>query len=820
MPPLAQDLRYAFRLLARAPGFTAVAATVLALGIGANSAIFSVVDAALLRPLPWHKPAELTVLWEHPPGYRTSRVSPLNFQDWHDQNRVFSGLAAIGGNSPTLLTPSGPEQIPGQSVTSEFFGLLGIAPLVGRTFTADDDRRQASVVMLGEKLWRSRFGADPNIAGRAVTLSGKTSIVVGVVPAGFQFLFPSDIWTLFTVNRSPEQRRMHYLQVIGRLKPGVSMPQAESAMAAIARHIAQIAPGTNKGWGITIDPLRQALVGSELRATSLVLGGVVAFVLLMACANVANLMLARGAGRAREMAVRVSLGAPARRLMRQLLTESLLLAVLGGIGGLALAWALIRVAPALIPAETLPVGLALRLDARIVAFTSVVTLATGLLFGLVPAWTATTWSLSGRSLSGNSLSGALRGGGRGATSGNSKLLGGLAMAEIAIAVVVVAGAGLFLRTLDRLSQVDPGFHAGRVLTMHMILPLSRYPTTERLLAFYNAAQQEIEAVPGVQLASFGGSLPLTGWDIGQGFQVVGDAPHDATNTPSAHYQIVGARYFETLGIPLQSGRAFDNRDNNGAPQVAIVNQEFVRRYLPGRAALGTHIRVSAMDMAGPKSVEREIVGVSGQVKVNGPGEEENIVEIYVPVTQNPWCGPSLVIRAADEPLAVTTAITAAVKAAIGKVDKELAVTQVQTMDEIAFQSVARPRFRARLLAGFAALALLLAAVGVFGVLAFAVAQRKREFGIRMALGAQMADVLRLVLTRGIAIAAGGIAAGLLGAAALARSLTALLFGVPPLDPVAFGLSAALLASVAVAAAAIPAWRAARVDPAIALREEG
>jgi putative ABC transport system permease protein len=815
MPPLAQDLRYAFRLLARAPGFTAVAATVLALGIGANSAIFSVVDAALLRPLPWHKPAELTMLWEHPPGYRTSRVSPLNFQDWHDQNRVFSSLAAIGGNSPTLLTPNGPEQIPGQSVTSEFFGLLGVAPLVGRTFTADDDRRQASVVMLGENLWRSHFGADPNIAGRAVTLSGKPSIVVGVVPAGFQFLFPSDIWTLFTVNRSPEQRRMHYLQVIGRRKPGVSMPQAESAMAAIAGHIAQIAPGTNKGWGITIEPLRRALVGSELRATSLVLAGVVAFVLLMASANVANLMLARGAGRAREMAVRVSLGAPARRLMRQLLTESLLLAVFGGIGGLALAWVLIRVAPFLIPAETLPVGLALRLDARIVAFTSVVTLATGLLFGLVPAWAATTWSLSG-----NSLSGALRGGGRGVTSGNSKLLGGLAMGEIAIAVVVVAGAGLFLRTLDRLSQVDPGFHAGRVLTMHMILPLSRYPTTERLLAFYNAAQHEIESVPGVQLTSFGGSLPLTGWDIGQGFQVVGDAPRDATNTPSAHYQIVGAHYFETLGIPLQAGRAFDNRDTNRASQVAIVNQEFVRRYLPGRPALGTHIRVSAMDMAGPKSVEREIVGVSGQVKVNGPGEEENIVEIYVPVTQNPWFGPSLVIRAAGEPLAVATAITAAVKAAIAKVDKELAVTNVQTMDEIAFQSVARPRFRARLLAGFAALALLLAGVGVFGVLAFAVAQRKREFGIRMALGAQMADVLRLVLTRGIAIAAAGIAAGLLGAAALARSLTALLFGVPPLDPVTFGLSAALLASVAVAAAAIPAWRAARIDPAIALREEG
>jgi ABC-type antimicrobial peptide transport system permease subunit len=671
MPGILQDLRYALRLLARAPGFTAVAATVLALGIGANSAIFSVVDAALLRPLPWAKPPELTMLWEHPPGYRTDRVSPLNFQDWHDQNTVFAGLAAIAGGSPTLQTPSGPEQIPGQAVTSEFFNLLGIVPLAGRTFTAEDDRQQASVVMLGENLWRSHFSADPNIAGRSVTLSGKPFVVAGVVPAGFQFLFPADIWTLFTVKRSPEQRRMHYLQVVGRLKPGVSMQQAESAMDGIARHIAQVAPGTNKGWGVTVEPLRQALVGNELRATSLMLAGVVAFVLLMACANVANLMLARGAGRAREMAVRVSLGAPVIRLMRQLLTESLLLAALGGIGGLALAWALIRAAPSLIPAGTLPAGLSLALDARIAAFTIVVTLATGLLFGVVPAWKTARGSLA------------------------------------------------------------------------------------------------------------------------------------------------GANYFQTLGIPLQAGRAFDGRDNRAAPQVAIVNQEFVRRYLPGRPVLGTHIRVQAMEMAGPKPVEREIVGVAGQVKVNGPGEEENAVEIYVPVTQNPWFGPSLAVRTAGEPLAMA----AAVKNAIARVDKELAVTQVRTMDEIAFQSVARPRFRAELLAGLAGLALLLSAVGVFGVLAFAVAQRKREFGIRMALGAQMADVLGLVLTRGAAIAAGGVATGLLGAAALARSLTALLFGVQPLDPLTFLATAAILGLVAVAAAAIPAFRAARVDPAIALREE-
>ena len=806
MLSLGQDLRYAARLLRRSPGFTAATVAVLALGIGANSAIFSLVDAALLRPLPFGQAPRLVMLWEHPPGRRTNRVSPLNFQDWHDQNIVFSSLAAVGGNSPHAAHPSsGPEQIPGQSVTSEFFNVLGVVPVVGRVFTAEDDRRQASVVIIAETLWRSHFGADPKIAGRSVTLGGKPYQVVGVAPAGFQFLFPAGLWTLFTVERSPQQRRMHYLQVIGRLKPGVSMQQAESAMAAIAIHISQVAPGTNKGWGTTIEPLRDALVGRELRATSLVLFGVVGLVLLMACANVANLMLARGAGRAREMAVRVSLGAPARRLVRQLFTESLLLAILGGAGGLALAWALIHAAPVLIPVDTLPVGVVLKLDGRIVAFTSAVTLATGLLFGLIPAWKANRIALSG----------AHRSGGRGATSGNSKLLGGLAMVEIAVAVVVVCGAGLFLRTLNRLSQVDPGFHATQVLTMHMILPLSRYGATESRLAFYEAAQREIDSVPGVRVASFGGSLPLSGFDIGQGFQVVGDAPHDATNTPSAHYQIVGAHYFETLGIAIQAGRAFDARDTASAPQVAIVNQEFVRRHLPGRRVLGTRIRVAAMESGGPKLVEREIVGVAGQVKVNGPAEEENTVEVYVPITQNPWFGPSLAVRTAGEPLSMT----AAVKAAIAKVDPELAVTGVRTMDQIVFESVARPRFRAQLLAGFAALALVLSAVGIFSVLAFSVAQRRREFGVRMALGAQMVDVLRMVLARGVAIAAGGISLGLAVFGALAHSVSALLFGVSPLDPATFVLSATLLAAVTACAAAVPAIRAAQVDPAITLRED-
>jgi len=769
------------------------------------AAMFSVVDAVLLRPLPFNEPSKLVMLWENAPGNARNRVSPLNFLDWHDSNRVFSSLAAVLGGDRTLQTKNGPEHLTGQSVTSEFFHLLEVRPVVGREFNAEDDRARTDVVMIGERLWRTRFGSDPKVVGSTLALNEKPTLVIGVVPERFEILWKSELWTLFTAKRSPEQRRMHYLQVLGKLKPGVSIEQAQAGMTLVADDLGRISPDTNKGWGVTVEPLRAALVDHELRVTTLVLAAVVAFVLLMACANVANLMLARSAIRTREMAVRAVVGASIPRLVRQLLTESVLLSAIGGLGGLMLAWAIILLAPAIMPPGTLPVGVRLTLDARVTTFAVVVTLLTGLLFGLAPAW----------QVSRGLLARALQSGGRSVTPGNTTLLGAIASVQIAVGVMIVAGAVLLVRTLERLSEVDPGFHADRVLTMHMSLPLSRYPTPDKTLIFYQNVQRELTTLPGLRAAAFGGSLPLEGWNIGQGFEIVGEPPRAESESPAAHYQVVGPRYFETLGIPLQSGRVFDEQDTAAGPQVAIVNDEFVHQYLHGRRAVGTHLRVQALDPAGPKPVEREIVGVIEQVKVEGFGEKQNDAEIYVPIMQNPWYRASLAVRTSGDP----TAMLRPVKAVIAKYDNQLSVTNVRTMDQIAYESIAEPRFRARLLGAFATLALSLSAIGVFGVLTFSVSQRTREFGVRMALGAQIRDVLGLVLGRSAKIALVGIAIGTVGAAVLAGSLSALLFGVRPLDPATFVCAPVLLVLVVFTASCIPAMRAARTDPAVVLRQE-
>jgi putative ABC transport system permease protein len=803
---LVHDFRYGVRTLRRAPWFTALAVLVLSVGIGAGTAIFSLLDATLLRPLPFRAPDELVMLWERAPRYAHNRVSPLNFLDWSEQQHSFSAFAAIAGGGRTLTRPGElPERIPGQAVTAQFFDVFGIRPIAGRTFTADDVRIRAKVLVVSERLWRARFGSDPALVGATLTLDDESMVVVGVVPAGFRILYPADIWTLYVPRRSPEQRKPHYLQVVGRLRPGVALEQARSDLAAIADGIADASPETNRGWSVTIEPLRHAVVGADLRTTTIVLGGVVGLILLIACANVGNLLLARGLARSREIALRFAIGGSRARILRQLLVETLLVAAMGGGAGLTLAWLLIRSASSTVPADTLPQSIVLTFDLRVAAISALLTVITAALAGTAPALQASKASHAER----------LGSGGRTSTRAGARLRSGLVVGEIAAAVLVLTVAGLLVRSLAAMSAVDPGFRAAGVLTGSIGLPFSGYDDVNRLLAFYADAERELGRIPGVTSVGLGGSLPLDGWDIGMGFHIVGDTPGDPANGPSAHYQIVSAGYFRTLGIDLIRGRPFTGRDTLRAPPVCIVSEEFVRRYIGERQPIGMHVSVQSMDLSGgPRPVVREIVGVARQV-AEGAGEREPGVQIYVPMTQNPWFTASIALRTGGSPLG----LAGPMKAAIARVDRNQAVTRIRTMEEVAAAALAQPRFRAQIVGVFAALALLLSVVGIFAVLTYSVGQRLREFGIRIALGARDRDVIQLVLRGAAGMAGAGLAVGVALAAALSRFLETLLYRVEPLDPATFAAAAGMLAAAVLAAGAVPVWHATTVDPAASLRDE-
>jgi putative ABC transport system permease protein len=798
---LLSDIRYAVRSLWKARGFSILAVLVLAIGIGATGAVFSLIDGTLIRPLPFADPGRLLMLWEHPPGYARNRVSPLNFADWSDQNHTFTSMAAVAGGGRTLTNATGvAERVPGQSVTTAFFDVLGIAPIAGRTFVAADMLPQPHVVVIGERFWRSRLNRDPAAVGQVLHLDGQPFTIVGIVPASFQILFPADIWTPFPLRRTPEQRRQHYLQVIGRMRPGVTIDQVRGDMAIVAGHIAALSPETNKDWAVTVEPLHDAIVSGEVRSTSIVLGGVVGFVLLMACANVANLLLARGIGRAREIAVRAALGASRSQITRLLLCESVVLAALGGLAGISLSWAALRTAPSLVPPGLLPEGIPLRFDARVTIFAAALTGMTGVLSGVAPAWHAARRTL-GQSL------GA---GGRASIGGAGRLRAALAGAEVAGAVLLLAGAGLLVRTIASMTAQDPGYHADSVLTMSVSLPISRYPDQTRVLTFFRQADAALTSIPGVQSVGFVDNLPLDGWDIGQPVEIVGDAPTEG----SAHYQITSPRYFDTMGIHLARGRAFTERDVETAPQVCVVNEEFVRRFLHGREPIGAIVKVPNMAPGQAPTIAREIVGVIRQVAIDA-GEKERAVEIYVPMEQNVWYASAIALKTAGRP----ATFAAAVRTAIASIDKDQPVTRVRTMDEVAAEATSRPRFRATLVSTFALLSLALAAVGIFGVLTFTVRERTREFGVRMALGATRAHILSLVVGAGMKIAGAGALVGLAGTALLTRTLASLLFGVTPFDPMTFLVAPAVLVTTALVASVLPALRAVRVDPAVTLRQE-
>jgi putative ABC transport system permease protein len=796
------DIRLAARSLRKAAGFTCLAVLILAVGIGATSIIFSLIDATMLRPLPYRNPAQLVALWEHPPGYARERVSPLNFLDWSEQSRAFESMAGVVPISRVLTTASGAaERIPAHIVTSAFFDVLGVRPIAGRTFAPDDTVLQPNVVVVSESFWRSRLGSDPRAIGRVVRLDGLPFTLIGIVPAGFQIVSPTDIWT--PLPRSPGQRRPRFLRVIARLKAGRTIDDARADMAIVADRIAQAAPDTNRNWGVVVDPLRESLVGGDLRATSLVLGGVVMFVLLMACANVANLLLARGVGRAREIAVRRALGAGAAQILRWLLTESVLLSTTGGCAGIAASWIVIRLMPSIVPPGLLPPGIGMQFDARVALVTAVLSGLAGVLAAAAPAWHATRTPPTD----------LLAAGGRASTrSGRTRQA--LAVAEIAGAVLLMSAAGLMIRTLVAMSTEDHGFRGGSVLTTGVEIPISRY-NPQQLTAFYRQTEAALMALPGVRSVGFARDLPLQGSALGQPFEISGVPPVDASSRQSAHYQMVNVRYFETLGIAFLKGRPFSDRDLSTSAPVCIVNEEFVRRQLRGREPIGAVVKVpNVLAGAAPPTMAREVVGVIKQVTVQA-GERDKAMELYVPLEQNAWYSMAVAIRVDGLPMALADQV----RAAIARLDRDLPLSRMRTMDDVAADSVMRPRFRAGLVGGLAGLALALAAVGVFGVRMFSVRERTRELGVRMALGARTADILSLVVGSGAKMAAAGVAIGLMLAAVLTRSLASLLYGVTPLDPVAFVGASATLVMTALLACVTPALLALRTDVAVTLRQE-
>ena len=824
---LRADVTSAFRQMEASPGFTVVAVLTLALGIGANSAMFALGDATFLRPLPFGEPVDrLVMLWEQRANGFTSMASPIEFREWNEHSRSFESMASFATGPRTMRGLDGTlEQVPGMTVSAKFFDVLGVSPIEGRTFVPADASAAQTIVVIAEGFWRRRYGADPTLVGRDIVVDGQSLTVVGIMPADFRIAAPFSrggaaagdpgvLWILASQTLGGSASASvaqigHYLHVIARLKPGVSVEAAQSEMTPIAAESARQLPDGTREHGVLLEPLRPALTGPELRLTSVLLLGVVGFVLLMCCANVANLLMSRTTARARELAVRSALGAGRRRIAVQLLTESLVLAGIGGVLGVAIGAAILNVAPSLLPPGLLPGGVILRFDARVMVFCAATVFLVGVLFGLGPAWQSTRASLVP----------AIAAEGR-TTRQAGFFRGLLVVAEVAAAVLVLSGAGLLLRTWITLESVSPGYRAPDALTMVVPLPMQAasgtnpYGTQDGLRRFYRAAQREIDQEPGIGKVAWGGALPLDGvWSM-QPFSVAGDTPERGGVT-FASYHMVSPTYFDTMDIPVTRGRGFTDGDSRDGAPVCIVSEAFVRRFLGNRDPIGLRLVIPMLSFDVEPAPLREIVGVARQV-TQRPDEIVPGPQIYVPIDQNAWYQASLIVRPESGP---PGAVIGPVRSALARVDSERPVTRIRTLDDIASQANARPRFRAVLVTSFAVLSLVLALVGVFGVLAYSVQQRTREFGVRIALGAGAGNILRLALWSVGRVIVIGAATGLVAAAGLSRLISMFLFGVLPLDPVTFALVPVVLIVTAAIAVATPAWRAARIDPVVAFRIE-
>lgn len=796
METLLQDLRYAARSLRKNPGFAAVAILTLALGIGASTAMFTLVNSVLLRPLEYREPERLTMLWERTPaGEGENPTSPRNFSGWREQAGSFTELAATF-DRPLNLTGGGePEQVLTRMTTANFFSLLGASAQLGRTYLPGEDA--ADVAVLSHRLWQRRFGGDPGVIGRAIDVDGQPLTVVGVMPADFRSVgMRPELWVPVELDREWHGR---YLQVVGRLRPGVTLGQAQTEMTTIGRRLAAAYPDANAGWGVNVVPMHEQVTG-DVRPALLVLFGAVGLLLLITCANVANLLLGRAAARRKEMAVRLSLGATRGRLIRQTLTESLLLVGAAGVLGLALAtWGtatLVRVLP---PDLALPRLDEVGVDGRVLAFALVVSLLTGVLFGIAPALFASALRLAE----------ALREATRGSTGERSALRKALVIAEVALAVVLLVGAGLLGRSLQRLLEVDAGMRTEQVLTMRLTLAGTRYQEEAALRNFMGSLIPRLEVLPGASSVGAETYLPLTGEWIGHSFFRTDRPLPGPGEDLSTHIRVIAGDYFRALGIPLLAGRAFNARDDESAPPVFVINQELARRYFAGEDPIGKRISFVWGD-----TITGEIVGVVGSIREQGPTQEPSPA-IYRPHAQMPSPQMSVAIRTAGDPRALASAATAAVR----EIDPNQPVAEIRTMEQVASSVVARPRFNLYVFGGFAGMSLLLAALGLYGVVSYSVTQRSQEIGVRVALGAQNRDVIQLILRQGMRLTIVGLLLGLVVALAAARVMASLLFGIGAADPVTLVAVPAFLAMVALLASYLPARRATRVDLLVALRAE-
>lgn len=803
MQNLLQDIRYAFRSLMKRPGFVAVAVVTLAFGIGANTAIFSVVDAVLLSPLSFPEPERIVVVDGTNLNLGIAEggaTSVPDFSDWRNQSSSFEQIAAFVAGGTVLVTNDEPERVRGTSVTSDFFPLFRTAPLKGRLLQ-DDEFKEGNdyVAIVSYALWQRRFGGNDSVIGSKVQISNFSITIVGVMPPGFDYPTQTEIWFPRPIDPAKEQRFNRFLTVVGRLKPGVDIDHARSEMTVINERLAQNYVETNLGWNVKLTKLHDRLVGKQ-RASLLILLGAVMLVLLIACANVANLQLARATYRQREIAVRTALGASRFRIVRQLLTESVLLSIVSGAVGLALSIWLTRLLVSISPPNS-PRFDEIGMDFRVFGFAFSVAFVTGVVFGLVPAIQTSKIDLNK----------TLKESGRSGSQARSNRIGSaLMVSEIALSFMLLVGAGLLIKSFIRLREVNPGFNPSNMLTLRTSLPAGKYQPGEPRLQVYRQVVERISSLPGVASAGAVTQLPLRGdtFNLGRGYLREGD-PQTSEAAGNANWLTVTPTYFDTMQIPLKAGRAFTERDTNDAPKVMIVNETLARKLWPGENPVGRKIWVWY-----DEKFFREIVGVVGDTRLSLDNEAES--QMYIPFAQDAgWTTLSLVVRTKGEP----ADLAGAVRNEIRTVDKGVLIYNVKTLDDVVAIAAAPRRTPMLLLTSFAGVAMLLAMLGIYGVTAYYVTQRTHEIGVRIALGARMSDVLKLVLSRGVIFALIGIAIGIAGALGLTRYLTTLLFGVQPVDLVTFLSVAAILIIVALLACVIPARKAAKVDPLVALRYE-